>query len=516
MPISMPPIIAQSMLVDALAIPAFAYVALVGVAAIRDRSNPRLTYGISLLVAAGAGLVASLGIDVEIPITVSRAADAASEVVEIPMLRTLAEIAAASAIGALLSRLVDTALVATGREPMLRVQHTAILLGAILIGVVVIYEVHFAETLPVKTLVLSVGGASVFILGLGLQSTLGNVFAGYALQTSRVLRKGDIVQMGHRGPVGTVWDSTIVTTRILMRDGELLVLPNSAVLQKDFLNLDQPHRRLRQSIQVGISYDAPPAVVKDVALAVLHAEPLVLKEPNPSVWVANFADSSVTYDLRFWIESYRDRDEANDRVRTRLWYALRDAGLEIPVPIRTLRMTDASELRARDEAAAGQLASAIETLRVCPLFDEGSISGEERREIARAAMETRWEAGTAIVRRGEQSDAMYVIASGSCEVRRPDGGTVPLGIGGHFGEIALLLRQERTADVVAGVGGASVLRLPRASVAPVLSRRPEFRERLGTVATQRRDETMGDFAPTTVPQRRMGVLTELLHLLRPF
>lgn len=249
-------LLAQSPVVDALAVLTFAYAALVGVAAIRDRSAPRMVYGLSLL--------------------------------------------------------------AAGREPMLRMQHTALWLGAILIGVVVLYQAHFAATLPVRTLVLSVGGASVFIVGLALQSTLGNVSAGYALQTSRVLRKGDVVQLGHRGPIGTVWDSTLGTTRILLRDGELLVLPNSAVLQKDFMNLDQPTRRLRQSIQVGVGYDAPPAVVKDVALSVLHTEPLVLKDPEPDVWEANFPDSSMTYDLRLWIASHRDRDAANDRIRTRL------------------------------------------------------------------------------------------------------------------------------------------------------------------------------------------------------
>ena len=516
MVLELPRVLAQTPIADGLAVLGFGYAALVGVAAVRDRSAPRVVYGLSVLIAAAAGLVTWLGIDAEIPITVSRPASDATYVVDIPVLRTLAELAAASALGALLGRLFDTALVAAGREPMLRVQHTALWLGTILVGVVVIYQVHFAATLPIRTLVLSVGGASVFIVGLALQSTLGNVFAGYALQTSRILRKGDFVQFGHQGPIGTVWDSTLGTTRILMRDGELLVMPNSAVLQKEFMNLDQPTRRLRQSIRVGVGYDAPPAAVKDVALSVLHAEPLVLKEPEPEVWVADFADSSVTYDLRFWIASYRDRDAAQDRVRTSLWYALRDAGLEIQVPIRTVRMTDAAEARAREEAAAGRVAAAIDALRTCPLFDERSISAEERRELARAAVEQRWEAGTAIVRRGDQSDAMYVIAAGSCEVRLPDGGSIALEAGGHFGEIALLLRQERTADVVAGPAGATVLRLPRASVAPIIARRPEFRERVGTVATQRRDETMGDLAPMPAAARRRGALTELLRLLRPF
>ncbi len=509
-------LLAQSPVIDALAVLAFGYVALVGVSAVRDRAAPRMAYGTSLLVAVAAGFVAWLGIDAEIPITVSRPSGDATYVVDIPVLRTLAELAMASALGALVGRLGDTALVAAGREPMLRVQHTALWLGAVLLGVVILYQVHFAATLPVRTLVLSVGGASVFIVGLALQSTLGNVFAGYSLQTSRVLRKGDIVQMGHRGPIGTVWDSTLGTTRILLRDGELLVLPNSAVLQKDFMNLDQPHRRLRQSIQVGVSYDAPPAVVKDVALSVLHAEPLVLKTPEPEVWVGDFAESSVTYDLRFWVPSFRDRDAANDRIRTRLWYALRDAGLEIPVPIRTLRMTDAADTRAREEAAAERTAAAIDALRGCPLFDDRSISADERRELARAAVERRWDAAEAIVRRGDHSDAMYVIADGSCEVRLPDGGTIALEVGGHFGEIALLLRQERTADVVAGPSGATVLRLPRASVAPILARRPEFRERVGTVATQRRDETVGGGATAAIPARRGGLLRELLRLLRPF
>ncbi|MFM8698626.1 MAG: hypothetical protein ACKOF7_08195 [Phycisphaerales bacterium] len=119
-------LLAQSPVVDALAVLAFGYVALVGVAAVRDRSAPRMVYGLSLLVAVAAGFVAWLGIDAEIPITVARPSGDTTYVVEIPVLRTLAELAVASALGALIGRLADTALVAAGREPMLRVRHTAL------------------------------------------------------------------------------------------------------------------------------------------------------------------------------------------------------------------------------------------------------------------------------------------------------------------------------------------------------------------------------------------------------
>lgn len=500
---------------DYLAIAGFALAAVIGIASIRDRERPRAGLGWSLLVLAAAGMITWLGTDFEFPITVAGEGDEPDQVVEIPVLRTVVELAIASAIAGISVRAIDIWRVGTGAEPLLMLQRTVLWLGLMLLGVVTVYQVHFAEDLPIRTLVLSVGGASVFIIGLALQSALGNVFAGYSLQATKVIRKGDMVQIGHDGPVGAVFDSNMSTTRILLRDGELLVLPNNAVLQRTLLNLDMPFRRLRLSVTFRMGYDVPPATVKDISIGVLRAEPLVLKDPEPEVWTAGFGEFAMEYDVRFWVASYRDRDQALDRVRTRLWYALHDSGLRIPMPSRTVRMPDAEQERASEVEGEQRIVEAFDALARCELFNDASVSASERRELARDAQETSHPASHRIVSKGDSSDSMYVVVRGSCEVAVSDGRTVRIPAGGYFGEIALVLRQPRTADVTAGPEGATVLRLPRSSVAPLLMRRPEIRARVGDIASERHEETTGSRESRLIPEP-IGVAAALLRLVRPW
>ncbi|NBX33702.1 MAG: mechanosensitive ion channel family protein, partial [Planctomycetes bacterium] len=323
---------------DIIAMVGFPYMALVSVRLFRESGGELAGLGMSMALAAVLGFLTWFEIDFAIPLTVNATDGTGHATVEIPVIRTLAEFAGASVFAGLFVRCLDAWRVARDYEALLRFQRTAVWIIIMLISGVVIYEVHFATTLPMRTAILSIGGASVFIVGLAMQSTLGNMFAGYGLQSSRVFRRGDTVQLGRNGAVGTVFDSTLATTRIITRDGEMLVLPNSAVLTKDFMNLDQPNSHLRQSIKIGISYEVPPAVFKDIAMQVLLSEANVLRTPEPAVWLADFGESSVQYDLRFWVDGFDVRDATLDQVRTRLWYAVADAGIEIPFPIRTIRM----------------------------------------------------------------------------------------------------------------------------------------------------------------------------------
>ena len=498
---------------DAVLLAGFAYMALLGLRS--TRRSGQAGYGASLLVAAVVGFISWMGVEVDIPITVTPPQGADPYEVEIPILRTIAEIAVASAAGGLLVRLLNAWRTWRGMEPLLHFQATAMWLGITLMGLVVIYQVHYAERLPIRTAILSIGGASVFIIGLALQSTLGNVFAGYGLQAARAFKRGDHVQIGHDGPVGVILDSTLAVTRIVTRDGQMLVLPNSAVLQKDFMNLDRPTPRLRRHVRVGVSYEIPPAVVKDACLQVLNTDPDILSDPEPEVVTEDFGDSAVIYDLRFWIPGYRVHDDVMDRVRTRTWYALRDAGLEIPFPIRTVRMASMDAERARDDESQSRTDRVESALARCDLFDEASVGRAERRELARSASEMELAAGAHAVRKGERSDAMFVVARGTCRVLLSRGEPVTVSEGGHFGEIALLTREPRTADVVAGPEGAVVIRLPRPSVLPILARRPEYADRFEGIADTRRALATGIDPSTDSGPKRGGLLRAMLELVRP-
>jgi CRP-like cAMP-binding protein len=102
------------------------------------------------------------------------------------------------------------------------------------------------------------------------------------------------------------------------------------------------------------------------------------------------------------------------------------------------------EYASRDAKLAHSLRQ-VEILRDAPADDLVSLWKE--------LQETRFTAGAAICRRGETGDGMYIVQSGSVEVRLglgPDSMSLyRLGPGDCFGEMALLTGEPRSADVVA-------------------------------------------------------------------
>jgi CRP-like cAMP-binding protein len=86
-------------------------------------------------------------------------------------------------------------------------------------------------------------------------------------------------------------------------------------------------------------------------------------------------------------------------------------------------------------------------LQKAPLW--ASLSEKELKLIARSFKELKYNSGQAIVSKGETGVGFYVIAGGTVEVRSDGQVLAKLGPGQYFGEMSILDRQPRTADVVA-------------------------------------------------------------------
>ena len=89
----------------------------------------------------------------------------------------------------------------------------------------------------------------------------------------------------------------------------------------------------------------------------------------------------------------------------------------------------------------------MEMLQKAPLWV--SLSEKELKLIARSFKELKYNSGQAIVSKGETGVGFYVIADGTVEVRSDGQVLAKLGPGQYFGEMSILDRQPRTADVVA-------------------------------------------------------------------
>ena len=119
--------------------------------------------------------------------------------------------------------------------------------------------------------VMATTAVGAVVIGLALQDTLGNLFAGLAIQIEKPFRVGDWVTMG--GQDGIVSEITWRATKMRTKSGNFVVVPNSTLAKDTIINYCQPTRSLRLQVDVGASYEVPPNVVKGVIREALQSAP---------------------------------------------------------------------------------------------------------------------------------------------------------------------------------------------------------------------------------------------------
>jgi small-conductance mechanosensitive channel len=329
--------------------------------------------------------------------------------------------------------------------------------------------------------ILATSALLTAVIGLALQDTLSNLFSGLSLQFQRVFEPGDWVQWGDdERHVGRVTEVNWRATKLLTLDSVEVVIPNGVLARATVRNLTHPTRVSRRSIDVLVSYDARPSSVRATILEALHGTDGLLAAPAPTVVTRGLADSGVLYTVFFHIDDFASCQAIDGEVRERVYYALRRAGLEIPFPIRTVRLERRSRTPAREAVRAHELEAVpfFAALGDCERVAEGA----ERRHYATHEL---------IVRQGTRGDDVFVLARGEASVVLDRGDhqslveVARLGPGQLFGEMALLTGEDRSASVLAATE-CEVLVIPKRVVGPLLEARPAALEQLGAALSQRK------------------------------
>jgi small-conductance mechanosensitive channel/CRP-like cAMP-binding protein len=324
-------------------------------------------------------------------------------------------------------------------------------------------------------------GVGSLVIGLALQDTLGGLFAGIALTSEHAFHVGDWIRIGDT--VGQVVTINWRSVRLRTRERNLVIVPNSVIAKERIENYSQPTPVAGVRAFVGFSYDDAPNKVKRVLLRVALNTRGVLADPAPVVRTLAYADSSVSYEIRYFIDDYARLRTIEDELLTQIWYAAGREGLTIPFPIRTVYKTEMPPARLRDARSDARIA-----IGQIPVFVP--LQPEELENLASDAAIQRFARGERVVHQGDPGDTLYVIRAGSATVSLRDGNgaerqVAQLGRGEFFGEMALLTGEPRTANVTAAED-LEALVIHKEALQALLAKRPALAEEMAEIVEARR------------------------------
>jgi small-conductance mechanosensitive channel/CRP-like cAMP-binding protein len=325
-------------------------------------------------------------------------------------------------------------------------------------------------------------GVIAIIIGLALQETLGNIFAGFCLQAGKAYRAGDwlVVDGQHVEVVEINWRST----RFRNEDEESINIPNSQLAKATIVNLYYPTPVHAKRVRVGVEYRVPPNEVKEALVKAAASVKGGLTDPAPEALLISFGDSSINYDLKFWLRDGRCYAQVIDGIRTNCWYEFARRGISFAFPVRVIERSRTGIL------TSDRKAELLKQHWLCSSLGEAQIE-----RLVQTAKQLRFGKGEPIIRQGEPGESMFILTVGSAEVFAQMKGQLlgvgVLGPGECFGEVSLLTGEPRSASVTARTD-CEILEIQKIAIGVILRENPQLAEKLSETLAMRRLATKSE------------------------
>src|SRR6266568_2566002 len=333
--------------------------------------------------------------------------------------------------------------------------------------------------------VVATSGVAALILGLAGQNILGGIIAGMSLQINRPYKVGDWLQVGDR--FAEVMEINWRSTRLRTNDGIYLDIPNNEIVKSTIVNLHYPTEVHAMRIRVGVDYNVPPNRVKDALVRAAQNAVNVLAEPKVKVFLVDFSDHAVIYEIKYYMGNHSRINETNDAVRTNVWYELKRQRIRIPYPIRTLQVERRQPVTMDQEHE-----EARSILRGEPLFD--CLSDSQIENLVKQSHLNHFGRGERVIEEGAEGESMFILLRGAAQVSvSKNGSTIPVATlrsGDCFGEMSLLTGEKRSATVKAD-GDCYVMEISKDIMADVIRDSPDCLRALSELLAKRKMETEG-------------------------
>lgn len=348
---------------------------------------------------------------------------------------------------------------------------------------IIAFSIIFQAQYPAINLGSIFAGSAIFgiVVGLALQDTLGNLFAGIALQADQPFLVGDVVNITNRG-TGVVENVSWRGVKIRTFQNKLLLISNS-VLGKELIEVAPKGNLNARLVNFSTLYANSPAKTVQVARDAVRLTENVSPKIRPVVRIRNLGNSGIEWEVKYWLEDYTKHNDTDALIRQRLWYAFQREKIEFSYPTRTIHV----ETKPQDTAFDEHVNAVTEQLNRVDIF--APLSDEETERLAQLSRIRVYAPGEAIVRKGQEGSSMFVVLRGSVEVQIPVNGKTnvinKLRENDFFGEMSLLTGEPRTATVVA-IEETEVLRITKDALKPIFEANQDLVNTIGELVEERR------------------------------
>ncbi|OJT25744.1 hypothetical protein BO221_07765 [Archangium sp. Cb G35] len=372
--------------------------------------------------------------------------------------------------------------------------------------VIAVVPILRAELAIDLTSLLATSAIVSVVLGLAMQDTLGNLFAGLSLQLERPYQVGDWVTI--KEITGRVVQVAWRATRLETSRKEIITLPNNVCSKEAVKNYSRGGQPVGMDLSFHGPYDRAPNEVKEAVLEVLEQVPLVLGSPPPMCRSVGFEELGIRYQVRYFVEDYSQADAVMAEFYTRIWYRFRREGIELPAQ-RKLNMSLGAPGSEFSEELVADMLRRVDLFKV--------LQEEERTKLRREMVARRFARGEHVIEQGEKGNTFYLVGRGELSVRTGGVEVSRLSRGNYFGEMSLLTGEPRTATVVA-LTDVVLLELGRPVFARLFEEHPELAPKLSGMLAHRRMQleaamaASGETLPITEEVDILGRLKGIFRL----
>ncbi len=349
--------------------------------------------------------------------------------------------------------------------------------------------------IPVTAL-FAASGVVAIVVGLAIQSTLGDVFSGVVLNASKPYRPGDwiILDGGMQGQViETNWRATLILTP----DNDVAVIPNSLIMKTKVINASEPMKAHGFTVNIRLEPSVSPARGCETLQAALLSCNRILRTPAPNVYVRSLDAVAMAYDMQFFVSSFDQGPEAQNELIDLVFRHCASASLRLAAPSVSPALPTSL---ARTSSLEDMPRRLLDHLTIF-----APLSEDERIALVPKMKRRTHEAGEILVQQGNVANSLSILSAGVLSAVQENGAVemeaLRLAPGDSFGE-AGILAGEASMFKLRALTKVIVYDVSKEDLAPIIKQRPALAVALGEVLAKRQSvgkARLEDFADRNQP-----------------